>query len=100
VLPNGSNATDSYDIHIDESTIVRDERVFAGGYANGVLRPVERLELQGGLRINHTYEGRCAGRIDGGGNAPANICGSLTRTRLIPTALSLHPYSPIRVSIR
>lgn len=61
---------------------MRDERVFAGGYANGVLRPVERLELQGGLRINHTYEGRCAGRIDGGGDAPANICGSLTRTRL------------------
>lgn len=82
VLPAGSNAPDSYGIHIDESTIVRDERVFAGGYANGVLRPLEGLELQGGLRINHTYEGRCAGRIDGGGDAPADTCGSLTRTRL------------------
>ncbi len=82
VLPAGSNAPDSYGIPIDESTIVRDERVFAGGYANGVLRPLERLELQGGLRVNHTWEGRCAGRIDGGGNAPADTCGSLMRTRL------------------
>lgn len=62
VLPNGANAPDSHTIAIDESTQLKDKRSFYGLYSQIDWKPNERLDLIGGLRVNHTEETR-SGRI-------------------------------------
>lgn len=64
VLPNGRNAPDSRGIEIDESTQVRDRRNFGGLYTQLDWKPIERLDLIAGLRLNRTGETRDAQVID------------------------------------
>jgi len=64
VLPNGANAPDSHGIEIDESTQVNDKRNFAGLYTQVDWKPVERLDIVAGLRLNRTDEDRAAQVID------------------------------------
>jgi iron complex outermembrane receptor protein len=64
VLPNGANAPDSHAIEIDESTQVKDKRNFAGLYTQIDWKPVERLDIVAGLRLNRTDEDRDAQVID------------------------------------
>ena len=64
VLPNGANAPDSHTIEIDESTQVKDKRNFYGVYSQIDWKPVERLDLIAGLRLNHTDETRTGQVID------------------------------------
>jgi len=64
VLPNGANAPDSHGIEIDESTQVKDKRNFAGLYTQADWKPVERLDIVAGLRLNRTDEDRDAQVID------------------------------------
>jgi iron complex outermembrane receptor protein len=56
VLPNGSNAPNSHDIEIDESTQLKDRRNFAGLYTQVDWKPDERWDIIAGLRFNHTAE--------------------------------------------
>ncbi|HSN01056.1 MAG TPA: TonB-dependent receptor [Rudaea sp.] len=56
VLPSGANAPDSHGIGIDESTVRRDRRNFAGLYTQADWKPVERLDVVAGVRFNHTSE--------------------------------------------
>jgi iron complex outermembrane receptor protein len=64
VLPNGANAPDSHGIEIDESTQVKDKRNFAGLYTQIDWKPIERLDIVAGLRLNRTDEDRTAQVID------------------------------------
>jgi len=64
VLPNGSNAPNSHSIEIDESTEVKDRRNFGGLYTQIDWKPVDRLDLIAGLRLNRTNETRDAQVID------------------------------------
>jgi outer membrane receptor protein involved in Fe transport len=64
VLPNGSNAPDSHNIEIDESTQVKDKRNFYGVYSQIDWKPAERWDIVAGLRINQTNETRSAQVID------------------------------------
>ena len=82
VLPSGLNAPRSTAITIDESTVLNDSRTFLGLYAQAIVRPIERLTLLGGARLNRTSERRCGGDILGAGNAVITDCERLRRTRL------------------
>jgi iron complex outermembrane receptor protein len=64
VLPNGSNAPDSHNIEIDESTQVKDKRNFYGVYSQIDWKPAERWDIVAGLRVNQTNETRSAQIID------------------------------------
>jgi iron complex outermembrane receptor protein len=64
VLPNGSNAPDSHNIEIDESTQLRDRRNFYGLYTQVDWKPAERWDIVAGLRLNHTSEHRDGEVID------------------------------------
>jgi iron complex outermembrane recepter protein len=64
VLPDGSNAPSSHDLHIDETTSTTDRRSFGGLYAQGNWRPAERWLVQAGLRWNLTDEHRDARLVD------------------------------------
>jgi iron complex outermembrane receptor protein len=85
VLPNGSNAPDSHSIEIDESTEVKDRRNFGGLYTQVDWKPVERLDLIAGLRLNRTDETRDAQVIDrhaDPGTPPDTESDSHNKTRL------------------
>ena len=64
VLPNGANVPDSHNIEIDESTQLNDKRNFYGLYTQLDWKPVERLDVVAGLRLNHTDETRSGEAID------------------------------------
>src|SRR6185312_6046624 len=64
VLPNGANVPDSHNIEIDESTQLNDKRNFYGLYTQLDWKPVERLDVVAGLRLNHTDETRSGEGID------------------------------------
>jgi hypothetical protein len=50
VLPNGANAPDSHSLTIDESTQLKERRVFAGLHTQVDWKPVERLDVVAGVR--------------------------------------------------
>jgi iron complex outermembrane receptor protein len=64
VLPNGSNAPDSHGIEIDESTVRKDRRNFAGLYTQADWKPAERLDIVAGLRLNRTAENSFGESVD------------------------------------
>jgi iron complex outermembrane recepter protein len=64
VLPDGSNAPNSHDLHIDETTSTTDRRSFGGLYTQGNWRPTDRWLVQVGLRWNLTDEHRDARLVD------------------------------------
>ena len=64
VLPDGSNAPNSHDLHIDETTSTTDRRSFGGLYTQGNWRPTDRWLVQAGLRWNLTDEHRDARLVD------------------------------------
>ena len=64
VLPNGSNAPNSHDLEIDESTERKDRRNFIGLYTQVDWKPVERWDIVAGLRFNHTEENSFGEEID------------------------------------
>ena len=82
VLPDGSNAPSSTSLPIDESTALRDRRNFFGGYAQLILRPMDRLTLLGGIRLNRTVEHSCGGEEEGDEIPAADDCEHRTKTRL------------------
>lgn len=86
VLPDGSNAPSSASVPIDEATALRDRRKFYGLYGQLIVRPVERLTLLGGLRLNRTVEQRCGGEIEGSGIPEADDCEHRSKTRLAGSA--------------
>jgi outer membrane receptor protein involved in Fe transport len=51
-------------IHIDELNTIADRRVFAGQYAQFDWKPDERWDVEGGLRLNETYERKRSGHVD------------------------------------
>jgi len=64
VLPNGSNAPNSHDLEIDESTQLKDRRNFLGLYTQVDWKPAERWNIVAGLRFNHTDEHTSGAEID------------------------------------
>lgn len=82
VLPNGANAPDSKSITIDESTVLKDRRDFTGLYGQLIVRPVPRLTLLAGGRLNQTVETRCGDSVAGIGVPQPVNCDHLSRTRL------------------
>lgn len=82
VRPDGSNAPPSTSLPVDESTVLRDRRSFAGVYVQAVARPVERLTLLAGLRLNRTVERRCGGEAIGAARPRADECETRRKTRL------------------
>jgi outer membrane receptor protein involved in Fe transport len=64
VLPDGSNAPDSHDLPIDESTRLNDRRSFGGLYAQADWRVTDRWLVQAGLRLNLTDEHRDGRVVD------------------------------------
>lgn len=88
VLPNGANAPDSHTIEIDESTQLKDKRNFYGVYSQIDWKPVERLDLIAGLRLNHTDETRTGQVIDQHADpgTPAEI-GSDDRSKSRPSGV-------------
>ncbi len=88
VLPSGANAPNSHSLEIDESTQLRDKRNFYGLYTQLDWKPIERLDLIGGLRLNHTDETRSGMVIDrhaDPGTPPETSSDSRTKTRLSGT---------------
>ncbi len=85
VLPNGANAPNSRTIEIDESTELKDKRNFGGLYTQIDWKPVERLDIVAGLRLNDTDETRSAQVIDrhaDPGTPPEAESDSQNKTRL------------------
>ena len=85
VLPSGANAPDSHGIEIDESTQLKDKRNFYGLYTQIDWKPVERLDVVAGLRLNHTDETRDAQIIDrhaDPGTEPETASDSRNKSRL------------------
>jgi len=85
VLPSGANAPDSHGIEFDESTRLEDKRNFYGLYTQVDFKPVERLDVVAGLRLNHTDETRDARIIDrhaDPGTEPETASDSRNKTRL------------------
>jgi len=64
VLPNGANAPDSHGIEIDEATLRKDRRNFYGIYTQLDWKPVERLDIVAGVRLNHTRENSFGEAVD------------------------------------
>ena len=82
VLPSGANAPRSTNIPIDERTFLKDRRTFLGIYGQAIIRPIEKLTLLGGARLNRTSERRC-GSVTIATALPApNNCDTLNKTRL------------------
>jgi iron complex outermembrane recepter protein len=82
VLPTGVNPPRSTNITIDETTILKDRRTFFGAYGQAIVRPIERLTLLGGARLNRTSERRC-GAVANGTILPApSNCDRLNKTRI------------------
>jgi len=81
VVPNGSNAPSSTNLHIDETTLLNDRRSFGGIYAQGMLRPTSALTLLGGIRLNRTVEHRCGGEAEGWVTPDADECQVRRKTR-------------------
>lgn len=63
---DGGNAPSSGSLHIDESTHLEDKRSFTGVYGQAEWQPSPRLQVVGGLRLNHTHE-TLEGEVDAGG---------------------------------
>ena len=85
VFPDGSNAPDSHNIEIDESTQLKDKRNFYGLYSQIDWKPAERLDIVAGLRLNHTDETRDGLIIDqhaDPGTEPETGSDSRKKTRL------------------
>lgn len=85
VLPSGANAPDSYTLPIDESTVRRDRRNFAGLYTQADWQPVERLDVVAGLRLNRTSEhsfGESIDRHADPGTPPFTTSDQRSKTRL------------------
>lgn len=82
VFPDGSNAPDTHDLPIDESTVLTDRRNFAGLYVQAVARPTSSLTLLGGIRLNRTSERRCGGEEEGDERPSADECQKRRKTRL------------------
>jgi outer membrane receptor protein involved in Fe transport len=85
VLTSGANAPDSHSLEIDESTQRRDRRNFAGLYTQADWKPVERLDIVAGLRVNHTSEHSFGEEIDrhaDPGTPPDTNSDERTKTRL------------------
>ncbi len=57
-------------LHIDEINSIADQRVFLGQYVQADWKPVRRLDLTAGLRLNETYERLRSAHVDG--FSPAN----------------------------
>jgi len=53
------------DLHVDEINGVYDQRVFAGQYAQLDWKLDDKWDLNGGLRLNETYEHKQSTHIDG-----------------------------------
>jgi iron complex outermembrane receptor protein len=60
-FPDGSNRPTSLSTHVDEYTRLHDLRNFAGLYTEGDWKPIERLDVVGGVRLNATFESRNGG---------------------------------------
>ncbi len=58
VFPDGSNRPLSSSLHVDERTHLTDRRHFAGLYSQADWKPIERLDVIGGVRLNATFEKR------------------------------------------
>lgn len=85
VLPDGSNAPNSGNLEIDESTIAKDKRNFGGLYALGSYAAGDRLLISGGLRLNLTDEDQFGQVIDQHappGTPPEQHSDSRNKTRL------------------
>ena len=85
VLPNGANVPDSHGIEIDESTQLKDKRNFYGLYTQADWKPVERLDVVAGVRLNHTNETRSGQVVDRHaepGTPPETASDSRNKTRL------------------
>jgi iron complex outermembrane recepter protein len=83
---DGSNAPRSTALPIDESTALKDRRIFAGLYAQTVIRPVTPLTLLIGGRLNRTDERRCGAELPGNARPNPNICTKRQKTRFIGSA--------------
>ena len=84
VLPDGSNAPNSHSLPIDESTSLKDRRNFYGLYTQLDWKPVERLDVVAGLRLNHTVENSSGEEIDrhaDPGTPPDTNSDHLTKTK-------------------
>ena len=64
VLPNGANAPNSHSLQVDESTQLKDKRSFGGIYTQADWKLQDRLDVIGGIRLNHTVETRSGQIID------------------------------------
>ncbi len=53
---DGEGAPNSHSLHIDESTDLEDSRSFTGLYAQADWQPTPRLDVNVGVRLNHTRE--------------------------------------------
>ncbi|MEO8673450.1 MAG: TonB-dependent receptor [Tahibacter sp.] len=64
VFPDGSNAPNSHDLPIDETTELNDRRNFSGAYADLHFAATDRWHLEAGVRLNHTKESRDGAEVD------------------------------------
>jgi iron complex outermembrane recepter protein len=53
------------ELHVDEINSVFDKRTFVGQYAQLDWKPVPRLDINGGIRLNETWERKQSRHIDG-----------------------------------
>lgn len=52
-------------IHVDETNVIRDKRIFGGQHLEFDWRPLPALDILAGLRLNETFEDKSSGHFDG-----------------------------------